>query len=220
LAQEGDEAHPGCHDILVAIAATLDKHPTCRRFVVQDHAEDLGICLDVHGICYSETDGSVGLEVAYLHSSKQEMTTEIFSALDAAGPAGQSMAVTAEPAAIEALLVELAAAAKLLSETDAARMQAALAPHPATEVLTEVVELLTVSRIGLLKQTAPRPLLTKAMVFRTKLDGWVSSKLKEWDTSPAFQRARKAQHPTRELYEASLKTKSQSNFKTQLATLK
>jgi hypothetical protein len=213
FAQEGDEAHAECNAILCAIAATLDQHALCRRFVVQDLAEEFGVCLDVHGIRYVETDGSVGLEVAYLESTKAAMNPEIASVLDSAAPAAapEMMAITAEPAAIKALLAELAAGTANLSEEDAARMQAVLPPAHTP---------LLVSRIALLKRAAPRPLLTKALVFRSKLDGWVAGKLKDWDTNPAFQRARKAQHATRELYQISLRAKSQANFISQLATLK
>lgn len=55
----GGSAQGGCHDVLCAIAATLDKYSTCRRFVVQDKDETAAVLLDVHRILFNDDDGSV-----------------------------------------------------------------------------------------------------------------------------------------------------------------
>eukprot|EP00729_Bicosta_minor_P018077 gene18077-9086_t len=104
---------------------TLDRYAECRRFIVQDEEQLVGVCVDVHGVIYDDDDGSIALEVAYCKPAQAEMTPEVLEALKAAGPAEapQMMAVTAKPAQLDELAAILVQGATALSEQDADRIK-------------------------------------------------------------------------------------------------
>lgn len=62
------------------IISALDRYAECRRFIVQDEEQLVGVCVDVHGVIYDDDDGSIALEVAYCKPAQAEMTPEVLTA--------------------------------------------------------------------------------------------------------------------------------------------
>ena len=70
---------------VLCVLPALDRFKDCKRFVIQDEAQTVGLCLDVYEVNY-KASGELQLDVGFLHQSRGNVTGEIVKQLQAVSP--------------------------------------------------------------------------------------------------------------------------------------